>query len=108
MGTAIPRRRQRWVLLAAAFPPPAQTSTPEKRRETAVARPSNCHGHRFTLIEVAGTYFVRPLPKDVSLVPANGGTATWQFLADAAPGRWLLHCHNEIHMLGGMMTEVVY
>lgn len=24
------------------------------------------------------------------------------------PGRWLLHCHNEFHMEGGMMTTVQY
>ena len=35
-------------------------------------------------------------------------TATWQFPANSSPGRWLLHCHNEIHMIGGMMAEVVY
>jgi FtsP/CotA-like multicopper oxidase with cupredoxin domain len=76
--------------------------------KTDMDHPMHLHGHRFGLIEVGGTYLARPLAKDVSLVPANGGTTTWQFFADSPAGRWLLHCHNEIHMLGGMMTEVVY
>lgn len=70
--------------------------------------PMHLHGHLFALTEVNGTPLLRPLDKDGSLVSANGGTATWRFTADASPGRWLLHCHNEIHMMGGMMTEVVY
>jgi FtsP/CotA-like multicopper oxidase with cupredoxin domain len=41
------------------------------------------------------------------LVPA-GGTVTLGFTAGSPPGRWLLHCHNEIHMVDGMMMEIVY
>jgi FtsP/CotA-like multicopper oxidase with cupredoxin domain len=48
------------------------------------------------------------LQKDTALVTANGGTTTWAFAANAPPGHWLLHCHNTVHMMGGMMTEVVY
>ena len=48
----------------------------------------------------------RPLLKDAALVSANGGSTTWRFTADSSRGRWLLHCHNEIHMVDGMMTEV--
>ena len=66
------------------------------------------HGHIFSLTEVDGAALRRPLAKDVALVSGNGGTLTWRFIADSPPGRWLLHCHNEIHMVGGMMTEVVY
>ncbi len=70
--------------------------------------PMHLHGHAFSLVEAGGVQLARPLRKDVSLVPANNGTSTWQFAADSPPGRWLLHCHNEIHMADGMMTEVVY
>jgi FtsP/CotA-like multicopper oxidase with cupredoxin domain len=76
--------------------------------KTDMDHPMHLHGHRFALVEVGGEVLLRPLAKDVSLVPAGGGTTTWQFTADSPPGRWLLHCHNEIHMLGGMMTELVY
>ena len=39
---------------------------------------------------------------------SNGGTLSWNVTANSPPGRWLLHCHNEIHMMDGMMTELVY
>ena len=74
---------------------------------TAMDHPMHLHGHVFDLIGVSGTRLALPLPKDTALVPA-GGSATWQFAADAFPGRWLLHCHNAVHMIDGMMTEVDY
>ena len=70
--------------------------------------PMHLHGHIFDLLEVGGTHLGKPLRKDVSLVPGGGGTTTWRFRADASPGRWLLHCHNDVHMVDGMMTELVY
>jgi len=66
------------------------------------------HGHTFQLVEVDGKRLTRPLDKDTTLVRANGGSIAWQFKADSPPGKWLLHCHNEIHMMDGMMTQVVY
>jgi multicopper oxidase len=75
---------------------------------TDMEHPMHLHGHVFEVVEVGGTWLARPLRKDVSLVPANGGTLTWRFAADSPPGRWLIHCHNDIHMMGGMMTEVRY
>jgi FtsP/CotA-like multicopper oxidase with cupredoxin domain len=76
--------------------------------KTDMDHPMHLHGHVFHLTEVDGKRLLRPLPKDTSLVRANGGTASWSFKADSPAGRWLLHCHNEIHMMDGMMTEVVY
>jgi multicopper oxidase len=78
------------------------------KNTTDMEHPMHLHGHAFSLVETGGTWFARPLVKDVSLVPANGGTATWQFSADSPAGRWLLHCHNDVHMTDGMMTEIVY
>ena len=78
------------------------------KNKTDMDHPMHLHGHVFRLVEVDGKMLARPLPKDTSLVRANGGTATWHFTADSPIGRWLLHCHNEIHMMDGMMTEVVY
>lgn len=66
------------------------------------------HGHTFALTEVDGQALAHPLLKDTTLVRANGGSIGWEFRADSPPGRWLLHCHNEIHMMDGMMTQVVY
>lgn len=76
--------------------------------KTDMDHPMHLHGHVFSLTQVDGSRLLRPLAKDTSLVRANGGTATWVFKADAPAGRWLLHCHNAIHMMDGMMTEVVY
>jgi FtsP/CotA-like multicopper oxidase with cupredoxin domain len=76
--------------------------------KTDMDHPMHLHGHVFRLTEIDGKPLLRPLAKDTSLVRANGGTASWSFKADSPPGRWLLHCHNEIHMMDGMMTEVVY
>ncbi len=76
--------------------------------KTDMDHPMHLHGHVFDVTEVDGTALARPLPKDTSLVRANEGTLSWRFRADSPPGRWLLHCHNAIHMMDGMMTEVVY
>jgi multicopper oxidase len=78
------------------------------RNTTDMDHPMHLHGHVFQVASVNGRPLARPLAKDVSLVPANGGTLTWIFDADSLAGRWLLHCHNEIHMMDGMMTEVEY
>ncbi|HEY9179285.1 MAG TPA: multicopper oxidase family protein [Candidatus Baltobacteraceae bacterium] len=84
------------------------TVTVHFHNKTDMDHPMHLHGHVFHLAEIDGNRLVRPLAKDTSLVRANGGTATWVFKADSPAGRWLLHCHNEIHMMDGMMTEVVY
>jgi FtsP/CotA-like multicopper oxidase with cupredoxin domain len=84
------------------------TVTVHFHNKTDMDHPMHLHGHVFYLTEVDGKQLAFPLPKDTSLVRANGGTATWRFTANSQPGRWLLHCHNEIHMMDGMMTEVVY
>jgi FtsP/CotA-like multicopper oxidase with cupredoxin domain len=76
--------------------------------KTDMDHPMHLHGHVLRLMEIDGKRLAKPLAKDTTLVRANGGTATWQFTADSPAGRWLLHCHNEIHMMDGLMTEVVY
>lgn len=76
--------------------------------KTDMDHPMHLHGHVFDVVEVDGSTLARPLAKDTSLVRANGGTLTWRFKADSPAGRWLLHCHNDIHMMDGMITEVDY
>ncbi|HEX5275621.1 MAG TPA: multicopper oxidase family protein [Candidatus Rubrimentiphilum sp.] len=76
--------------------------------KTDMDHPMHLHGHVFEVTEVDGVPLARPLPKDTSLVRANEGTLSWRFRADSPPGRWLLHCHNAIHMMDGMMTLVQY
>lgn len=78
------------------------------KNTTDMDHPMHLHGHVLTVAEIDEKPLVNPIAKDVSLVRADGGTLTWIFDANAYPGRWLLHCHNEIHMMDGMMTEVDY
>jgi multicopper oxidase len=75
---------------------------------TDMDHPMHLHGHVFRLVAVNGRALRSPLPKDVALVSANGGTAAWLFEATSPPGRWVLHCHNSVHLADGMMTEVRY
>ncbi len=78
------------------------------KNHTDMDHPMHLHGHVFQLVELNGQSLTQPLPKDTTLIPANGGTGTWFFEATSPPGRWVLHCHNDIHMEDGMMTEVYY
>ena len=78
------------------------------KNTTDMDHPMHLHGHVFDLVEVDGRRLARPLPKDTTLVRAYDGSIAWRFKAQAPRGRWALHCHNEIHMMDGLMTEVVY
>lgn len=78
------------------------------RNKTDMDHPMHLHGHVLHLTEVDGRTLAAPLAKDTTLVHAYTGEATWRFRAIAPKGRWLVHCHNEIHMMDGLMTEVVY
>ena len=105
----------KWTLNGATYPnvPPICVHRGDRvlvhfKNTTDMDHPMHLHGHTFRVVEIDGKTLARPLDKDVSLVRANSGTLTWIFDAEAPPGRWLLHCHNEIHMMDGMMTEVVY
>jgi FtsP/CotA-like multicopper oxidase with cupredoxin domain len=80
----------------------------EFKNETDMEHPLHLHGHDFAIVAVDGKRLRRPILKDTSLVRANGGTIAWSLDADSPSGRWLLHCHNQIHMMDGMMTELVY
>ena len=105
----------KWTLNGATWPnvPPIHVHHGDRvlihfKNTTDMDHPMHLHGHVFRVVEVDGKTLAHPLDKDMSLVRANGGTLTWIFDANAPPGRWLLHCHNEVHMMDGMMTEVVY
>jgi FtsP/CotA-like multicopper oxidase with cupredoxin domain len=107
-------RSSRWTIEGEVWPNTpklrvrgGEVITVRFRNTSDMDHPMHLHGHIFMLTEVNGMQLLRPLAKDGSIVSANG-TATWRFTANASPGRWLLHCHNEIHMNDGMMTEVIY
>ncbi|TDP43492.1 multicopper oxidase family protein [Zavarzinia compransoris] len=73
--------------------------------ESMMAHPMHLHGHHFDVVAIDGRPVAGPR-RDTVLVPA-GATVGIAFDADN-PGRWLLHCHNLLHMATGMMTEVRY
>jgi len=76
--------------------------------KTDMDHPMHLHGHTFEVTGIDGAALLQPLAKDTSLVRGNGGTLTWRFRANSPAGKWLLHCHNAIHMMDGMMTLVEY
>lgn len=73
--------------------------------ESMMAHPMHLHGHHFQVVAIDGQVLAGPT-RDTVLVPI-GATVRIAFDADNA-GRWLLHCHNLLHMATGMMTEVSY
>ncbi len=105
----------RWTMNGKSWPhvPPLLVKRGDKveitfENRSDMEHPMHLHGHRFALVSTNGTPFARPLLKDTALVAPWKGTMTWRFVADAYPGTWLMHCHNAVHMMGGMMTEVRY
>jgi FtsP/CotA-like multicopper oxidase with cupredoxin domain len=67
-----------------------------------MAHPMHLHGHHFQVVAVNGRAIAGAV-RDTVQVPRNGSV---RIAFDAGtPGRWLLHCHNLLHMATGMMTE---
>ncbi len=77
----------------------------EMANRSMMAHPMHLHGHHFQVVGINGKALNGAM-RDTVLVPV-GGAVTVAFTADN-PGRWLLHCHNLLHMATGMMTEVTY
>jgi FtsP/CotA-like multicopper oxidase with cupredoxin domain len=75
------------------------------RNRTMMAHPMHLHGHHFQVAALAGKRFAGAV-RDTVLVPAMG-SVTIAFDADN-PGKWAFHCHNEYHMMAGMMTSLQY
>jgi FtsP/CotA-like multicopper oxidase with cupredoxin domain len=75
------------------------------RNRTMMAHPMHLHGHHFQVVAINDRRFMGAM-RDTVLVPARGSVAV-AFDADN-PGKWALHCHNEYHMMAGMMTSLQY
>jgi FtsP/CotA-like multicopper oxidase with cupredoxin domain len=75
------------------------------RNRTTMAHPMHLHGHHFQVVAINDRRFSGAV-RDTVLVPAMGSVAI-AFDADN-PGKWALHCHNEYHMIAGMMTSLQY
>ncbi len=77
----------------------------EMVNRSPMAHPMHLHGHHFQVVALNGKPSNGAL-RDTVMVPRMG-TVAIAFDADN-PGRWLLHCHNLLHMASGMMTEIAY
>jgi FtsP/CotA-like multicopper oxidase with cupredoxin domain len=75
------------------------------RNRTTMAHPMHLHGHHFQVVGINDRRLSGAV-RDTVLVPAMGNV-TIAFDADN-PGKWAFHCHNEYHMIAGMMTSVQY
>jgi multicopper oxidase len=105
----------RWTMNGATWPdvPPLTLQRSDRARvrftnKTDMDHPMHLHGHTVRVVEIDGRPLAHPPLKDTALVGSNGGTLAWDFEPGRFPGHWLLHCHNEVHMIDGMMTEVTY
>ncbi|KAJ5832021.1 CAZyme family AA1 [Penicillium riverlandense] len=78
--------------------------------------PWHLHGHQFQVLQrsaVDGGYFTgysanvseTPIRRDTIMVQ-NHGHVVIRFRADN-PGVWLLHCHVEWHVMGGLMATII-
>jgi len=67
--------------------------------------PMHLHGHTFQLVAVNGRSVDGPL-KD-TLTVRHMEQYDIEFIANN-PGDWLFHCHNLVHMTGGLMMELHY
>jgi FtsP/CotA-like multicopper oxidase with cupredoxin domain len=67
--------------------------------------PIHLHGHTFQIVAIGDRPVAGPLKDTLTL--RHMESYDIEFTA-TNPGRWLFHCHNLDHMMGGMMTEVRY
>ena len=70
--------------------------------------PIHTHGHHFELVRIDDVA-MSGIVKDTIVIRPMGGRAEVLLHADNPfAGRFLLHCHNEEHMDGGMATIIRY
>jgi plastocyanin len=74
----------------------------------AIPHPIHTHGHSFKIVATDGNPVpeVAQLTKDTVLIGPSE-RYDLEILADN-PGVWMVHCHIEHHMSGGMMTTLWY
>jgi FtsP/CotA-like multicopper oxidase with cupredoxin domain len=67
--------------------------------------PMHLHGHSFRVTAIGDKPVDGPLKDTLTMQHMEAYTV--EFTANN-PGRWLFHCHNLDHMMGGLMTEIRY
>jgi FtsP/CotA-like multicopper oxidase with cupredoxin domain len=70
--------------------------------------PMHLHGHGFELVAVDGVATSGIIKDTVTVRPMGGSVDVLLRANNPFGGRFLLHCHNEQHMSGGMATIVRY
>ncbi len=70
--------------------------------------PMHLHGHGFELISVDGVATSGVTKDTVTVRPMGGSVEILLRANNPYRGRFLLHCHNEQHMEGGMATVLRY
>jgi FtsP/CotA-like multicopper oxidase with cupredoxin domain len=103
-----------WTINGREYPdvPAIQVHEGERIRFTVgnmsmVPHPVHLHGHFFQLREFNGERLRRPILKDTITV-GHMESFVADVVADNPGARWLLHCHNLYHHMGGMATELRY
>jgi FtsP/CotA-like multicopper oxidase with cupredoxin domain len=69
--------------------------------------PMHLHGHFFQVMSFDGRRLGAPILKD-TITLGHMEAAELDVVADNPGSRWLLHCHNVYHMMGGMQTQLRY
>ena len=67
--------------------------------------PMHLHGHTYQIVAIGDRPVAGPFMDNLTL--RHMDSYDIEFVA-ANAGRWLFHCHNLEHMMGGLMTEVHY
>lgn len=78
------------------------------RNMSMMEHPMHLHGHGFELVNVDGVPTGGIVKDTVTIRPMGGGVDLLLRADNPYRGRFLLHCHNEQHMEGGMATVVRY
>ncbi len=67
--------------------------------------PMHLNGHTFQLVGIGGRAVDGPLKDTITLHHMEQYDI--EFIANN-PGTWLFHCHNLVHMMGGLIAQVRY
>jgi len=108
MGT-----QNRWTINGRTYPETTPLAVEHGKRYriaignmSTMEHPMHLHGHVFELVSVDGVA-TSGIRKDTIVVRPMMGQVEIDVVADN-PGTFLLHCHNVLHMDGGLMTTLAY
>lgn len=107
--------RDAWSINGALYPHTAPLDVAEGRsyllrfrNRSMMEHPMHLHGHGFELMRVDGVPTSGIFKDTVTIRPMGGAVDVLLRADNPYRGRFLLHCHNEQHMQGGMATVLRY